>query len=306
MDTPIRNTHTTLQPEDRLWTGLEFPSISIEELACQQAKVEDTVHWHRGCWWKQARPFFWQPSFPYEELDHRQTWPARIRSLLGYTHIAKDNSESNGIFRSIIRNNISSYSMHSLSRERRNKIRFGLRKLQLRLLTTSDLAEDGYKVYVSCHNRVQWGRNKCAKDIYQRWITKALSQPKRIFLGAYHDDKLIAFALPTSCNGIVSLSYIASHTDSLPLHPNDFLYHAILTIARQTAGIRMAEFGAVSSKASLNIFKLGYGTVGEFPSFTWINPILRPMVISRIRKQYPWLQGLPETSPEVTGIEHGA
>jgi hypothetical protein len=304
MKTNINSGYPELQPEDRLWIGLEFPMLSPEELARQQADVEDTVHWNRGFWWRQARPFFWLPCFPYEEIDHSQGWPARIRSLAGYTHLAKAKSESNGLYRAIVRENMPEYSISYLSREKRKKVRHGLSKLQLRVLTSSELLEDGYEVYVSWHNRVQWGRNKCKRSVYMQWISKALMQPKRLFLGAYHADKLVAFMLPFACNGEVSPSYIASHSDSLPLHPNDFLYHALLTISRQTRGIRMAEFGVVSSKTSLNTFKLAYGKVVEFPSFTWINPAIRPFIIDRIRRQYPWLQGIPETAPAGGGNEN--
>jgi hypothetical protein len=285
-----------LLPEDQLWAGLEFPVLSYEELARQQANVEDRVHHNRGVWWRQARPFFWQPCFCYQPLNAGRVWPAHSKALGGFTHIAEAGAETNGFFRSIVRDNIQKYSVQWVPRERRNKIRNGLANLTIRPVKPAELLEQGYDVYVSWRNRVQWGRNKGTQEKYALWIGKVVRQPKRLRLGAFHQGRLVAFMLPFACDEFVVLSYIASHSDSLHLHPNDLLYHALLTIARQTAGIRMAEFGAVSSKGSLDKFKLGYGSVREFPSYTWINPIVRPFVMPMIRRKYPWLQGAQETS----------
>jgi hypothetical protein len=285
-----------LLPEDQLWTGMEFPVLSPEELARQQANVEDRVHHNCGVWWRRARPFFWQPCFTYQPLDPSEAWPSRLLALGGFTHIAKEGAETNGFFRSIVHDNIPNYSIRVVSRERRTKIRQGLAHLTVRMLEPAELLDQGYEVYVSWRNRVGWGRNKGTPHKYKGWIGKVIKQPKRLRVGAFHQNRLVAFMLPFACDGFVVLSYIASHSDSLRLHPNDVLYHTLMTIGRQTRGIRMAEFGPVSSKESLDKFKLGYGSVREFPSYTWINPILRPFVVGTIHRKYPWLQSV--ASPE--------
>jgi hypothetical protein len=293
MRTPIKAEKAQLLPEDRLWAGMEFPVLSLEELARQQAAVEDRVHEHRGVWWRQARPFFWQPCFCYQALDAGEAWPLKASALAGYTHIAKEGAESNGVFRAIVRDNIPDYSIQGISRERRNKIRSGLAKLIVRPVEPLELLDQGYDVYVSWRARVRWGRDKGSRAKYAAWMEQVIKQPHRLKLGAFHEGRLVAFMLPFACDSFVVLSYIASHSDSLNLHPNDVLYHALLTISRQTSGIRITEFGAVSSKSSLDKFKLAYGEVREFPSYTWINPLLRPMVMPIIRRKYPWLQGTP-------------
>jgi hypothetical protein len=294
-----------LLPEDQLWTGMEFPVLSTEELARQEANIGDQVHQNRGVWWKQARPFFWQTCFCYQPVDPSKAWPSRLKAIGGFTHIAKEGAETNGFFRSIVHDNISKYSIQALSGERRNLIRNGLANLSVRTLEPSELLDQGYDVYVSWRNRVKWGRDKRTPEKYALWMGNVIKQPRRLRLGAFHKGRLVGFMLPFACEGFVSLSYIASHSGSLRLHPNDVLYHALLTIGRQTHGIRMAEFGPVSNKGSLDRFKLGYGVVREFPSYTWITPILRPFVMGSIRRRYPWLQGMrsQELRPPAGGTE---
>lgn len=276
--------------EDKLWAGLEFPVLSLEELARQQANVEDSVHRHQGIWWRRARPFFWQPCFPYQRIDPKLAWPSRLRSLGGYTHLTNERSGSNGMFRAIVHEDLPRYSIASLNRVRRKKIRAGLCSLEIRIVRPDDLLEAGYDVYVSCHSRIHWGRNKCSRYRFVGWMTRMLQQQKRLILGAYYNDRLVAFMLPYACGEILTPSLIVSHSDFLALHPNDVLYHAFLTIGRQTPGSQMADLGPVSSKPSLDNFKLGYGRVQEFPSFTWINPAIRPFLMPRIQQRYPWLQ----------------
>lgn len=271
-----------------------MPVLSTEELARQQAAVEDRVHHRNGVWWREVRPFFQQPCFLCQAIDPESQRPAWWRSLAGYTHVVQPGCESNGVFRLIMRDGIPSYSIGQLPPQRRQKIRSCLQELELRELDESMLLRDGLPVYASWHERVKWGRDKSDPGRFERWIRRACSQEKRLKLGAYRGEQMVAFALPFACESVISLSFIASHSDYLHLHPNDFLYHALLTIGRQTPGIDAVEFGVISSKPSLDTFKLGYGRVTEFPSFTWINPVLRPLVQRKIRRQYPWLQGAPQ------------
>ena len=145
-----------------------------------------------------------------------------------------------------------------------------------------------YLVYVSCHSRVQWGRNKCDRPTFQRWISGAYKQ-NGFALGAYHSTKLIAFMLPHCVGRIAVMSYIASHSDFLKYRPNDGLYHGLLCVARQTPGVASVDFVALCAKESLNQFKLSFGTLHEYPAYTWINPLIRPVAWHRIRTRYPWL-----------------
>jgi hypothetical protein len=95
--------------------------------------------------------------------------------------------------------------------------------------------------------------------------------------------------LPSATHHVASPAFVASHTDFLRLGPNYALFHAFLCIARQTPGVQIAEFGPLCAKSSLNNFKLKFGKLIKFPSYTHINPLIRPFVANWLRVRYPWL-----------------
>jgi len=275
--------------EDHLWAGLSFPVLELDEMAAGQAAVEDKVHFHRGVWWRRARPGFYQPCFPFQEVNPAESWPKRTNALAGFTHLTSAGVE-NASYRAIVRPNTFTYSIAQLSRDRRHSVRRGLANLEVRPIERlTDLLEDGFRVYASWRERAGWGRNKVARGSYAGWISRAFSRPKRIALGAYSGETLVAFMLPYAVCHVASPAFIASHTDYLKSCPNEALFHAFLSITRQTPGAQMADFGTVSAKPTLDRFKERFGELTDFPAYTWINPLVRPAARVWIRKRYPWL-----------------
>ena len=278
-------------PEDLLWSGLQFDVVDEEELARQQAVGGDRVHKHAGVWWRELKLGFSQPCFVYSEIDNTEAHPSPLRSMLGYMHVAAPHSPANLTFRTYVRENIPEYSIRTLGKWRRRTIRRVLNALTVRPVEDiNDLLGAGYDVYVSWHTRVGWGSDKTNRSVYSSWITRVFHQPHQMVLGAYRkDDRLVAFMLPKAVRHVATPSFIASHSDALPEGPNDALYHAFLCIARQSPGITMAGFGPVSTKASLDTFKLAYFQVREAPAYLWLNPVVRLIANDLLRRRYPWL-----------------
>jgi hypothetical protein len=276
--------------EDLLWSGLCFAVTDEDECAREQETAGDRVHLRSGVWWRDLRYGFCQPCFSLREVDHRVVRPLLVRSPAGYMHVAAAGSPVNSVCRMILRERMQQYSLQQVDKKKRNEVRSGLARLEVRPVThLEDLTGDGYEVYLSWRERTTWGSDKTRRSVYEAWITRAFRRPKRIVLGAYREGKLVAFMLPSAVYNVASISYIASHSDALSAYPNDALYHAFLCIARQTPGIEIANFGPISSKATLDKFKLHYAQVKEMPSYTWINPAVRVLVGRRLNQRYPWL-----------------
>lgn len=280
-----------LDREDQLWAGLSFPVLTEQSLALGQLAIGDTVHFHQGVWWLQARPLFCTPCFPYAQIDHRTARPNLIRGFAGFTHLSLPHTPSNGAYSALVRESVSTYSLRSLPTDRRTKLRKALMYLDVRIVdNTHELLTDGFEVYQSCHQRIGWGRDKTARAPFEAWIVRAYQRQGRVVLGAYYQNKLVAFMLPYVVGNIAVQSYVASHSAFLKYRPNEAIIHAFLSIARQTAGVEMVDFGPVSSKTSLDSFKRHFGTIKHFRSYTWLNPLLRMTMKHWLRSRYPWLQ----------------
>ena len=277
--------------EDALWSGLDFTVADEETFAREQQAAGDSVHFHRGVWWRGLRYGFCQPCFPLRLIDHRDAWPHGLRAPLGFMHLARPGSPANAVYRSIAREQVHAYSLQQVDKKRRNLVRSALSRLEVRpVQSLAELAAEGYQVYRSWRERTGWGRSKARPQVFSSWITSAFRRPRRFVLGAYLEDKLVAFMLPCAAHNVAFVSFVASHSSALWAHPNDALYHAFLCIARQTPGITTADMGPASSKPSLDKFKLDYGAIRQSPCYVWMNPAVRLLVGSHIKQRYPWLQ----------------
>lgn len=277
--------------EDYLWTGLTLPILSEEELAWQQRENGDKVRFHRGVWWRQVRPTFCLPCQIYRTVNHDASWPLPLDSLAGFMHLAARDSPSNSIYRSIARDSVGKYSLLQLSLKPRHNVRKALRRLKVRPVERLEMfLKDGLAVYRNWHERVHWGRDKSDPSRFESWIGRVFRHAKKLVLGAYCGDKLVAFMLPYATGNASTTAFIASHGDFLRSYPNDALYHAFLCLSRQTPGIQMADLGSLCSKPTLNEFKLHYGAIKETPSYVWINPLVRHVAWPWLRQRYPWLQ----------------
>lgn len=278
-----------LAPEDKLWEGLTFEILDNAELPAQHSAGGDEVHQHRGVWWKQVNRFFCVPCSTYELIDSSESWPEWQRSMAGYMHLCKPGTPSNTIFRAIGNDDLKNYSINSLNSKRNIKdVRRAVSNVAIRPIGKDILLSKGRAVFDSWHQRVNWGRDRKG-DTFLQWVDRVCDRPKRMNLGAFVGDELVAFMLPYATGHVVRISFIASHTDYLKFRPNDALYHALLSIGRQTPGITMAHFGPVCGKPTLNEFKLRFGRICEFPAYTKLNPLLKLVAGQRILERYPWL-----------------
>jgi len=204
-------------------------------------------------------------------------------------HLATDGSQANGIYRAIVRENLARYSISSFSKDRRYFIRKGLEHCNIRPVERlEDLLKDGYEVYANWARRTGWANGQESQK-FDAVISRCFQQSKCLAFGAYVGNTLAAFMLPCRMGNVVMLAFLASHSNLLKCFPNDALFHALLSIARQSPGVEMVFFGGMSITPSQNKFKLHYGSIKQFPSYTWINPVMRPIFDKWVRPRYPSL-----------------
>lgn len=284
-----KNTIQGLDAEDLILPGVSLAAFTEEELALKMSQVEDVVHQYRGVWWRRSQVGWYQPCFPLSPIDHRESWPPPLRAFAGYTHVATPGTTPNSGYRTVIRDGIVSYRFKDLPSLRRRNLRRALNSLSVcPIEDVNDLMNDGHEVYVSCHARIRWGRDKSKRAVFQNWVSRAYRQ-MGFALGAYIGTKLVGFMIPHRVGNTIIMSFIVTHSDYLIYRPNDALYHGLLCLARQSDGVTQVDFGPTSARESLNQFKLSFGTLHEFPAYTKLNPLLQMFGAEWMRVRYPWL-----------------
>ena len=268
-------------------------SLTVEELVTQDSFLGDSVHFKDGVWWKRIKPFFFQPAFFFQPIHPYRSSPRYSRALIGYHHRVLDSKLGNAHFGILVNESVKTYSVDSLPAEERRIIRKYSKELTVRKIEDSnDLLTSGYDAYLSFQRRTNWGRAKSDYHVYSEWIRKSFGLSKRFFLGVYLNGRLIAYSNPHAVEGIAGLQIVISHSDYLKYYPNDLLFHALLTMSRNSPEVRMAYGGPASLKPSLDKFKMKYGfRIVHYPTYVWLNPFAKPFIKLLFHQKYRQLVG---------------
>jgi hypothetical protein len=279
-------------------SSLNMHNMTIREAVEADSKIGSHFHYSRGVWWKEVRPFFYQPMPFIKPIIPHRTGPDPLKALGGFYHAVPDGAVSNGV---IITNEISdstNYETVIIKAKMRNQIKRALKSVRVcQVDNLDDLLDDGYQIYMDWVNRTNDNMTK-QHDVqtYRNWITRVFHHPYVLILGAYYENRLIAFSTSYAVDGIAEGSRMYSINAYQNLYPSTALTYAMIKISQNNAGIKRIMNGLRSHKASLEKFKakLGFSHV-SYPAYVYIRPIIRSVVRWFMPIQYKRLMGQYDT-----------
>jgi hypothetical protein len=277
-------------------------NVSVEQRVAADLKIGERFHFFNGVWWHRVKPFFYLPVSFLLPLRPHESPPNPWIALGGYYHVVPEGSLSNG---SIVTNEVSDPGKFQLEMLKQSKngarkvreIERGLSLLAiLRIVKLDDLLGDGYRVFRDWEQRTVgvWSKD-IGRTSFRRWADRAFHHPYDLLLGAYFKDRLVAFALVKSTDGVANLMNTfgdRSIYKILGISPTTVLNYAYIKICGQSPGIRKAINGLRSLKDSLEQYKseLGYRHVC-YPAFICLRAPIRPLVRFLMPVQYCRLMG---------------
>jgi hypothetical protein len=235
------------------------------------------------------------PLTPYESP------PSRWLALGGYYHVVPEGTPRNG---SIITNEITDPGRFELEMLKKNKngarkvreIERGLSVLRIRRVAhLDDLLSDGYRVFRAWEQRTVdiasdvWHKNIHTAN-FKSWAEREFHHPYDLLLGAYFENRLVAFVRIKSTDGVANLVNTWGDHSMYKTHqvsPTTVLNYAYIKICGHSPGIHKALNGLRSLKDSLERYKaeLGYRHV-TYPAFICLRPPVRPLVRFFLPRQY--------------------
>ncbi len=273
---------------------IHFHNMDVKEMVDAGSTIGSQFHRSQGLWWRKVKPFFYQPLPFLKPVIPHQAEPNLLKALGGYYHRVPAGALSNG---TITVNEIKdppNYDLEMLKIKVRNEVRKGLKTVVIRQINNlDDLTDDGCQVYMSWKGRT--------KDVlgggfdeqnFRRWITQIFQHPHVLILGAYFENKLIAFVLAYAVDGIAELSKTFSHSSFQNLKPVSALNYCYIKICQNNPEIVKICNGLRSHKPSLEEykFKLGFQHI-SYPAYIYLRPLIRPMVRLLFPIQYKRLMG---------------
>lgn len=94
---------------------------------------------------------------------------------------------------------------------------------------------------------------------WERAMRREFSVPSRVWLGAFSQGRLVGYYYAYLISGTLFIAAAKSHTEALPLRPNDGMLFTLLERCRVNDLCRRVVFGDCSKNPSLDDFKESYG-----------------------------------------------
>lgn len=279
-------------------------ALSSEEFALQELKKWVKVHLHDGIWWVMAETCFCMPVWVYTPLPPGSARPGFLPGLGGYLHVVPPASPANGMIDRYVIDPLPEYNIGRLDSRKRQGIRAGLKKLAIRRIEhLEEFAPGAHAVYLAWRNgKADQGEDVrfldlCSKQdlkeqaVFRRWITREYGYPKRLTLGAYLDERLVAFIYGYGVEDTALAHTMCSDPAYGRLHATDALTYAFADVCRRSGFERLVN-GRRSSRPELDVFKKrhGYKEV-EFPCNVRLNSCIKPFVRLFCREKYDRLLG---------------
>jgi hypothetical protein len=174
------------------------------------------------------------------------------------------------------------YSVEKLPKDRRQNIRRGSRELRIEPVTTDCLLAHGFQAFSDTRGRV--GLTDGTLEVFSRRFEARGRCLGHVFLGAWHNEDLVAFLSITAADDWAEIEGGFSSTATRALRPNDTLVAAALTEYLVVKRCRLVSYGlssiqAVNNDAGLHEFKtkLGFEAKPVHRAFA-THPLLRPFV----------------------------
>jgi len=268
-------------------------NMTADEIVQADRGLGLKFHFADGMWWREVKPFFYQPGTPTLRLARGSASPAPWLALGGYYHMVPDGAESNGV---IVANEISDpvgYDLKSLKRKR-GQIQRALGAFRIKpVADLQDLLTGGYDAYLDWEHRIGDVRTKrSSPEAFRKWISGVFAHPYGLILGAYAGDRLVGFMTIYAADGVANCSKIFSHSEFSQQTPSSAMLYSFVKIASNNPEIRRVWHGLRHTNPSLQRYKavMGFDLV-SYPAYIRIRAAIRPLVRFCFPMEYRRLMG---------------
>ena len=270
-------------------------SMTEAELANRQCEQGAHVVCHRGRYWRETRPGFYEPSHRMARLSAEQA--TRPVSLLCWGFrgalCEDDVAAANGSMPIHLLSNVEGYDLHSF----RSKRRFHIRKCRklvkiVELTGPALLQEQGYEVVLSAQKRTAY-KKALSREDYLADIADHTTPGRRLILAGLIGAKLGGYITGHAVSGTAYIDSVHLATEALPTSIGSGLVFEVVQVWRRSGEIREIVYGQHTPEdRALCVFKEEMGfSVKHVPTKVCMNSIIRKFICWRSPHVYYRLTG---------------
>lgn len=239
--------------------NMYWERMSIDEYAMYEKGQGEKLVRVDGVWWREVRPFFYRPLFPFQRFA-----PGKVKSplpsfLFGYQYPVIEGAPANSHLNLMVFDDIHNYSLGTLKHKQRNEIKRGLKHFSIkRIVEYDEFVDRGYKAYVSFFQRTNytWKKDRVYRNAFIKWANHLFRFPKIVIHGAYRGDELSAVNLSYLVEEVIIDAAFFSTTEGLKMGSSDATWHVIRENAAATSDARYIYEGSLSGNKGLDDSKI--------------------------------------------------
>ncbi len=273
--------------------------MNIEEYAQLEQKTGSRLIKKGNIWWREVRPFFYRPLLPFASYTCEET--VRLFPLWQMAQFpVKEKSRANSQLHMIVFDDIQSYQIDSLDKDRRRDLRKAIQNgvsIQ-QIHEPNPFISQAYPVYLSFYHRTQYEyqKNRNQKEAFADWVHTLLSSPDVYLLGSYLEEELIAILVCCIVDRILIAKSLINSEKSIPLRAQDLLLHYTREELAKKRNVTLFYSGMLDRKPGINNFKLWRGAkIVSLPSHLKMPSPAKSVLKIFKQSEYAFLIGkLPE------------
>ena len=247
----------------------------------QGARVRE----HRGRMWVSAprylgggTPGFWVPVAGVAPLQAREIGRPSPGAL-GYRAVVAEADQASGAAEWEFVNDLPTFDSHRLARDRVRSVRRALERLEFRNLADDPgpLIRSGFALATAAQARVG-GHVADNPRLFERRVLDRFAADPQLIVGAFHDDKLVAYAMSHAIGAMAHFTYLCAPKEGMALGASDGLYWCTLKAWSATPGIAGVNLGMkLHERPGITAYKASFGAEpAVLPVIGWVRWPLRP------------------------------
>ena len=286
-------------PERGSVEGLQpVPEMTLDEVASYERGNRERIVFRNGIYWRQIRPFFYQPLFAFQEYGTGKVRAPFQSSFGGFQHALSSTTGSNTRLRFVVFDQPSQYGLEDLDGNRKRQVRLATKQFAVRPIADPKFfCEHGYPVYLQFYERSRYGylSERQTRKGFDRWTQHVFQQRKLLVLGAFADSTLRA----------VSINYVSAESwfyasffsdlESRTQFVSDLMLHEVRQRAARQPGVERIVAGRYKGGTGQDRFYLLRGAkLWEKPAILRVNPIANLLLRCLSPRRYRALWGKDE------------
>jgi len=269
--------------------------MNIDEYAQLEQKTGSRLIKKGAIWWREVRPFFYRPLLPFDSYPCEET----VR-LFPFSQMVqfpvKEESRVNSQLHMIIFDEVHSYQIETLDKERRRDVRKAIENgVSIQHIHEPEpFISQAYPVYLSFYRRTEYGyqKNRNQKEAFADWVRTLLSFPDMCLLGAYQEQELVAIMICCVVDRILIGKSLINSEKSIPLRAQDLLFHYAREELAKNYKVELIFTGMVVREKGINNFKLWRGAkILSLPSHLKMPVPVKSLLKTFRRTEYDFLIG---------------